>query len=165
MIPAAFDYMVADSAEAAIAALAEHGDEAKLLALFRLDVGRQVVRPEAQPFDLAERVHRHDWRAAHFGRDDRQGGAEEIGARIFDMIDRRQASELGIGFLDHVIDQETMLDAPRQPAPQRRFMRTYVARQPEGPAVLNRSAPSPRRSWLINEAPAQIRRIGGKIGA
>ena len=32
MIPAAFDYMVADSAEAAIAALAEHGDEAKLLA-------------------------------------------------------------------------------------------------------------------------------------
>ena len=116
------------------------GDEAKLLALFRLDVGRQVVRPEAQPFDLAERVHRHDWRAAHFGRDDRQGGAEEIGARIFDMIDRRQASELGI-------------------------MRTYVARQPEGPAVLNRSAPSPRRSWLINEAPAQIRRIGGKIGA
>ncbi len=32
MIPAAFDYMVADSADAAIAALAEHGDEAKLLA-------------------------------------------------------------------------------------------------------------------------------------
>ena len=32
MIPAAFDYMVADSAEAAIAALVEHGDEAKLLA-------------------------------------------------------------------------------------------------------------------------------------
>jgi carbon-monoxide dehydrogenase medium subunit len=32
MIPAAFDYLRADSAEAAIAALAEHGDEAKLLA-------------------------------------------------------------------------------------------------------------------------------------
>lgn len=32
MIPAAFDYMVADSADAAISALAEHGDEAKLLA-------------------------------------------------------------------------------------------------------------------------------------
>ena len=32
MIPAAFDYMVADSAEAAIAALVEYGDEAKLLA-------------------------------------------------------------------------------------------------------------------------------------
>ncbi len=32
MIPAAFDYVRADSAEAAIAALAEHGDEAKLLA-------------------------------------------------------------------------------------------------------------------------------------
>ncbi|MEO0493281.1 MAG: xanthine dehydrogenase family protein subunit M [Actinomycetota bacterium] len=32
MIPAAFEYMVADSADAAIAALAEHGDEAKLLA-------------------------------------------------------------------------------------------------------------------------------------
>ena len=32
MIPAAFDYMVADSADAAIAALGEHGDEAKLLA-------------------------------------------------------------------------------------------------------------------------------------
>ena len=32
MIPAAFDYTVADSAEAAIAALAEYGDEAKLLA-------------------------------------------------------------------------------------------------------------------------------------
>ncbi len=32
MIPAAFDYLVANSAEAAIAALAEHGDEAKLLA-------------------------------------------------------------------------------------------------------------------------------------
>ncbi len=32
MIPAAFDYVRADSAEAAIAALTEHGDEAKLLA-------------------------------------------------------------------------------------------------------------------------------------
>ena len=32
MIPAAFDYTVVDSADAAIAALAEHGDEAKLLA-------------------------------------------------------------------------------------------------------------------------------------
>ena len=32
MIPAAFDYMVADSADAAIAALTEHGDDAKLLA-------------------------------------------------------------------------------------------------------------------------------------
>ena len=32
MIPAAFDYQVADSADAAIAALAEHGDDAKLLA-------------------------------------------------------------------------------------------------------------------------------------
>ncbi len=32
MIPAAFDYVTADSADAAIAALTEHGDEAKLLA-------------------------------------------------------------------------------------------------------------------------------------
>ena len=32
MIPAAFDYVRVDSAEAALAALAEHGDEAKLLA-------------------------------------------------------------------------------------------------------------------------------------
>lgn len=32
MIPAAFDYVRADSAEAALAALTEHGDEAKLLA-------------------------------------------------------------------------------------------------------------------------------------
>ncbi len=32
MIPASFDYVRADSAEAAIAALVEHGDEAKLLA-------------------------------------------------------------------------------------------------------------------------------------
>ncbi len=32
MIPAAFDYVRADSAEAAIAAVAEHGDDAKLLA-------------------------------------------------------------------------------------------------------------------------------------
>jgi len=32
MIPAAFDYVRADSADAALAALAEHGDEAKLLA-------------------------------------------------------------------------------------------------------------------------------------
>ncbi len=32
MIPAAFDYQVADSADAAIAALTEHGDDAKLLA-------------------------------------------------------------------------------------------------------------------------------------
>ncbi|WP_436793156.1 FAD binding domain-containing protein [Actinospongicola halichondriae] len=32
MIPASFDYLRADSAEAAIAALVEHGDEAKLLA-------------------------------------------------------------------------------------------------------------------------------------
>jgi carbon-monoxide dehydrogenase medium subunit len=32
MIPASFDYVRADSAEAAIAALAEHGDDAKLLA-------------------------------------------------------------------------------------------------------------------------------------
>jgi len=32
VIPAAFDYQVADSADAAIAALAEHGDDAKLLA-------------------------------------------------------------------------------------------------------------------------------------
>lgn len=32
MIPAAFDYVEADSAEAAIAALAEHGDESKLIA-------------------------------------------------------------------------------------------------------------------------------------
>ncbi len=32
MIPAAFDYIEADSADAAIAALAEHGDDAKLLA-------------------------------------------------------------------------------------------------------------------------------------
>lgn len=32
MIPAAFEYQVADSADAAIAALAEHGDDAKLLA-------------------------------------------------------------------------------------------------------------------------------------
>jgi len=32
MIPASFEYLRADSAEAAIAALAEHGDEAKLLA-------------------------------------------------------------------------------------------------------------------------------------
>ncbi len=32
MIPASFDYVRADSAEAALAALAEHGDEAKLLA-------------------------------------------------------------------------------------------------------------------------------------
>lgn len=32
MIPAAFDYQVADSAEAAVALLGEHGDEAKLLA-------------------------------------------------------------------------------------------------------------------------------------
>lgn len=32
MIPARFDYVEADSADAAIAALAEHGDEAKLLA-------------------------------------------------------------------------------------------------------------------------------------
>jgi len=32
MIPAAFDYVRVDSAEAALAQLAEHGDEAKLLA-------------------------------------------------------------------------------------------------------------------------------------
>lgn len=32
MIPASFDYIEADSAEAAVAALAEHGDDAKLLA-------------------------------------------------------------------------------------------------------------------------------------
>ena len=32
MIPASFDYVEAASAEAAIAALTEHGDEAKLLA-------------------------------------------------------------------------------------------------------------------------------------
>jgi len=32
MIPAAMDYVRADSAEAAVAALAEHGEEAKLLA-------------------------------------------------------------------------------------------------------------------------------------
>ena len=32
MIPANFDYIQADSAEAAIQAIAEHGDEAKLVA-------------------------------------------------------------------------------------------------------------------------------------
>ena len=32
MIPANFDYIQADSAEAAIQAIAEHGDEAKVLA-------------------------------------------------------------------------------------------------------------------------------------
>ncbi|MEL6983532.1 MAG: FAD binding domain-containing protein, partial [Actinomycetota bacterium] len=32
MIPAKFDYVEADSADAALAALAEHGDEAKLMA-------------------------------------------------------------------------------------------------------------------------------------
>ena len=32
MIPAAFDFVRADSADAALAALAEHGDEAKLMA-------------------------------------------------------------------------------------------------------------------------------------
>ena len=32
MIPASFEYVEASSADAAIAALAEHGDEAKLLA-------------------------------------------------------------------------------------------------------------------------------------
>lgn len=32
MIPAAFDYVQADSVEAALAALTEHGDEAKLMA-------------------------------------------------------------------------------------------------------------------------------------
>ena len=32
MIPAAMDYVRADSAEAAVAALAEHGEEATLLA-------------------------------------------------------------------------------------------------------------------------------------
>ena len=32
MIPAAMDYVWVDSAEAAVAALAEHGEEAKLLA-------------------------------------------------------------------------------------------------------------------------------------
>ena len=32
MIPASFDYVRADSVDAALAALAEHGDEAKLLA-------------------------------------------------------------------------------------------------------------------------------------
>jgi carbon-monoxide dehydrogenase medium subunit len=32
MIPAAFDYVIADSADAAVTALAEHGDDAKLLA-------------------------------------------------------------------------------------------------------------------------------------
>jgi len=32
MIPASFDYTEADSADAAVAALAEHGDDAKLLA-------------------------------------------------------------------------------------------------------------------------------------
>ena len=32
MIPAKFDYVAVDSAEAALAALTEHGDEAKLMA-------------------------------------------------------------------------------------------------------------------------------------
>ena len=32
MIPSSFDYVEADSADAAIAALTEHGDEAKLIA-------------------------------------------------------------------------------------------------------------------------------------
>ena len=54
MIPAAFEYQVADSADAAIAALAEHGDDAKLLAgghsliplmRFRLNQAPRVKAP------------------------------------------------------------------------------------------------------------------------
>ena len=73
MIPAAFDYVRADSADAAVAALVEHGDEAKLLAgghsllpLMKLrlaapsvlvDIGR-LSRPVLHPRRRRPRRHR-----------------------------------------------------------------------------------------------------------
>ena len=117
------------------------GHQPKLLALFGLHVRRQNPGFDAQPIDLAQRLHRDDRRAPHFGNDDRKRRAEEIGAWIFDMIDRRQGRELRIGFLHDIIEQEAILHAPRQPAAQRWFMRTDVACQPYGSAIQNRSTP------------------------
>lgn len=92
------------------------GNQPKFLALFGLNVGWQIVGGERHSLDLAQRFHRYDRRAAQFARHHRQRGAEEIGARIFDMVDGGQAGELGIGFLNHVVDQNAMLNTARKPA-------------------------------------------------
>lgn len=113
----------------------------ELLALFGLHVRRQNPGFDAQPIDLGQRLHRDDRRAPYFGNDDRQRRTKEIGAWIFDMVDRRQGRELRIGFLHDIIEQKAILHAPRQPAAQRWFMRTDVACQPYGSAIQNRSTP------------------------
>ena len=74
MIPASFDYVRAGSADEAIAALAEHGDDAKLLAggmslipLMKLrlatPVGARRRRPAARPVLRARRAA-ITWRSA-----------------------------------------------------------------------------------------------------
>ncbi len=89
----------------------------KFLALFGLNIGRQNAGLDAQAINLVERLHRNNRRTTHFGHDDRQRRAEEIGTRIFDMVNRWQGRELGIGFLDDIVEQEAILHAARQPAP------------------------------------------------
>ena len=93
------------------------GNQAKFLALFCLNIGRQVIGGEVQPLYFAQRFHGYDRRSTQFAGHHRQRGAKEIGARIFDMVDRCQAGELGVGFLNDVVNLQTMLDPPRKPAP------------------------------------------------
>ena len=117
------------------------GHQPKLLALFRLNIRWQHTGFDVQTINFRERLHGDDGCAPHFSHDNGKSRAEKIGAWIFDMVDRGQRRELGIGFLHDVIEQETILHAPRQPAPQRWFMRAYVACQPYGSAIQNRSTP------------------------
>ena len=138
MIPAGFDYTVADSSEAALAALAEHGDDAKLLA------GGHSLIPLLK-FRFAA-----------------PGVLVDIG-RIDDLsYVREDNGHIAIGALSTHRDVETS-DALRQHAP----MLAHVASQIGDPAVRHRGTigGSLAHGDPASDLPAALLALGGSVVA
>lgn len=138
MIPAGFDYTVADSSDAALAALAEHGDDAKLLA------GGHSLIPLLK-FRFAA-----------------PGVLVDIG-RIDDLsYVREDNGHIAIGALSTHRDVETS-DVLRQHAP----MLAHVASQIGDPAVRHRGTigGSLAHGDPASDLPAALLALGGSVVA
>nr|WP_246606047.1 hypothetical protein [Sphingobium xanthum] len=106
-------------------------EQAELFPVGCLHLRSGLVGRHCQLIELLDRLDRDDAGAPHMHENDGPGDLEEIGSRVADPLDVIQRRELGVGFLDDVVDVEVVRESPAAKLrAQAALMRQDMAAEP-----------------------------------
>lgn len=105
-------------------------DAFQLLPRFKLRVGERLAGGDLQRLPVCARGNRHDPRPPDLLKRQGGGDTEQIGPHFHDVLDAIDAHQLGIGFLDDVVDIAASTIVLPEPPTQSCFVRQDMFGEP-----------------------------------